>query len=72
MIVDINELREHLNYINKVNKHNLSEITFMKDGKVLDVSNDDIDEFKFIGLNNVYFVTHYKEWLNGVKNDKQS
>lgn len=48
--------------LREINRLELSEIVWLKDGKVLDIPQKIIDDFKFIGLGNVDFITsgYYK------------
>lgn len=46
----------------EINRLALSEIVWLKDGKVMDIPQNIIDEFMFIGLSNIDFITsgYYK------------
>ncbi len=43
--------------LREINKVELSEIIWTKDGKVLSIPKKTIDDFEFIGLSNIDFIT---------------
>lgn len=60
MRVDISEFEKMLNYRNEINKCDLSEIeVYGKDGKKIEITNEMIDEWRFIGLNNTDFIKEH-------------
>ena len=58
MKVNINRVLDLLSELNKINEAKLNDITWVKDGKEISVSQEMIDEYEFIGLNNVGFITN--------------
>ena len=62
MLVNIKQLQDAIDYINEVNSQKLQDLTWFDPvtGKVIPVNPKHIDEWKFVGLNNVDF---YKEGL---------
>lgn len=58
MNVRVSELMAHVNWINQINREQLSEIHWFDDaGQEIEIPRDRIDEFVFCGLNNVDFIT---------------
>lgn len=57
------ELKEELRLINEQHLH---DIDFYKDGEKLDIDRKTIDEFYYVGLNNVDFITS-NYYLDGLK-----
>lgn len=58
MIVKISEITAITNRLREINSVNLSDIIFVDDsGNTIEIEKEYIDEFKFIGLNNVDFIT---------------
>lgn len=57
MIVDVEKLKETFEYQLKINREQLENIVWMRDGKVVKPTDDMIEEFKFIGLSNCSFPT---------------
>ena len=55
-IYDIEVLQHHMNEIAKFNKLDLSKVKLREGGKEIPVTQEKLDEFKFVGLNNVSFV----------------
>jgi len=58
MEVNINRVLEILEELNKINEAKLKDIKWIKDGNAISVTQEMIDEYEFIGLNNVGFITH--------------
>jgi len=58
MEVNINRVLDILSELKEINDTKLDDIEWIKDGKVIPVTQEMIDEYKFIGLNNVGFITH--------------
>lgn len=59
MKIDIEDVLEHLNWRSSVNDRDISEIEWYRDGEKVDVSAEEIEEWRFTGLNNIDFVTFY-------------
>ena len=57
MKVNIERLEEIKKELNKINSEKLEDIEFYKDGKKIEMSKELIDKWKYIGLNNVYYIT---------------
>ena len=55
MNVELNELRSALRYINGINAAPLRAIHWTDDGRPVFVSDQEIDDWKFTGLNNKDF-----------------
>lgn len=53
--VDIDEVRRHFEYRAKINRADIHDIVWMKDGKPLEVSKEMLDAWLIIGLNNIDF-----------------
>ena len=64
MKVNIERLEEIKKELNKINSEKLEDIEFYKDGKKIEMSKELIDKWKYIGLNNVYYITT-DFYLNG-------
>lgn len=58
MEVNINRVLDILDELNKINEAKLEDITWIKDDHEIVVNQEMIDNFEFIGLNNVGFITH--------------
>ena len=58
MKVNINRVLDILSELNEINEAKLNDIQWIKDGKEIEVTQELIDEYKFIGLNNIGFITH--------------
>ena len=58
MEVNINRVLEILEELKVINEAKLKDIIWIKDGEKLTINQEMIDEYKFIGLNNVCFITH--------------
>lgn len=52
MIVDINELERCLRYFKAINDAPLEDIVWMRGDEMLTPSEDDLDNYAFIGLSN--------------------
>jgi len=59
MIVDLSYLQGVLKYRKMVNDEPLDKITWIKNGKEVVIDKASLDEWKFIGLNNVTFAEEY-------------
>jgi len=58
MDVNIDRVLQILEELNEINKTKLNDINWIKDGNTISVTQDMIDEYEFVGLNNVGFITH--------------
>lgn len=56
-IVDVDRILEILEELNTINRANLTDIQFKKDGKIIEINPEEIDQWEFIGLNNTAFIT---------------
>lgn len=54
-IVDLQKLQEAVDYITSVNSIDLNQIEWHRDNKLVHIEPELIDEWKFVGLNNVSF-----------------
>jgi hypothetical protein len=57
MKINVEEIIEQERRRREINRLELSEIEWFKDGVKLEVDPEDIEEWRFIGLSNVQFVT---------------
>jgi hypothetical protein len=55
MIVDLNEYEKAKAYLKSINDEELENITWVRDGKPIEVPDGAIEEYQFIGLNNTDF-----------------
>jgi hypothetical protein len=53
--VDIDELKRISAFIRDINLTPLEDIVWKKDGKVIEVDKEKIEEWKYAGLSNYYF-----------------
>ncbi len=60
MIVDINWVIEVKKKLKEMNKTAVQNITFIKDGKVVEFSKDDLEEFDYMGLTDIINHFDYK------------
>jgi len=58
MEVNINRVLEILEELKVINEAKLKDIEWIKDGQKLTVNQEMVDEYEFVGLNNVGFITH--------------
>ena len=58
MKVNINRVLDILSELKEINETKLNDIEWVKDGEVIPITQEMIDKYKFIGLNNVCFITH--------------
>ena len=58
MEVDINRVLDILSELNEINNAKLEDIQWVRDGRNIEVNQEMIDEYEFIGLNNVGFITY--------------
>ena len=56
MNLDINEVAEYAKWRRNINRTNLRDITFFEDGKEIEVTEAEIDEWRFTGMSNIDFV----------------
>jgi len=63
MIVNINELLELKEKLNEINSIPLEEIEFYENGELVEIPEELLEQWDYIGLNNVDFITtgYYKE-----------
>jgi hypothetical protein len=63
MEVNINELRKLLKAIDEINEVDISTITWVEDGKVVEINPVTMKNWKYIGLSNTWFIltNAYKE-----------
>ena len=54
--VDINEFKALHDKLKEIEKHDLEDILFIEDGKVVAIPFESIDQFRFTGLNNADFI----------------
>jgi hypothetical protein len=53
--IAIEDLRAHLDFKRKINKARLENITWTKNGEVIEVPKKAIEEFDYVGFNNIDF-----------------
>jgi hypothetical protein len=58
MIVDLQKLQDAVDYITIVNSVDLDQIEWRRNNKQVHVEPELIEEWKFMGLNNVTFASH--------------
>lgn len=56
MIVNIEEIYRAVSELKAINELNLKDIEFYENGKKIDISDEIIENWKFIGLNNHSFI----------------
>jgi len=63
MNVDINELRELMARIDEINKVDIDQITWIEDGKVVEINPITRKNWEYCGLSNTWFIKTgaYKE-----------
>ncbi len=61
MIVDVDLLQEAMDFITHVNSAKLQDITWVGStvSKAVKIQKEDIDNWRFVGLSNVYFAREY-------------
>jgi len=57
MRVDIERVKELQSEIDKINSVSVSELELFENGKQIDISQKMIDTWRYVGLNNMYFIT---------------
>ncbi len=57
MIVNIERILKLKEELRKINEVELSEIEFHENGKKLEIDQKNVDDWAFVGLNNVDFIT---------------
>lgn len=57
MRVDIEHVKEWAKFRKNVNGVNFSELEFYENGKKLDIAPELLEEFRFMGLSNLSFIT---------------
>lgn len=58
IVVNIEVVERYLAVIEEINKIPLEEIEWQRDGEKLEVSKELIEYWKFVGMNNTYFMQH--------------
>lgn len=56
MEVKLEDIIKHIAFREKVNTTALSDIVFTENGEPVDIDKRLVDEFRFIGLNNIDFI----------------
>ena len=60
LMVKLSELKEHLEFRNKINTHDLGKIILMRnDREYIPFSKGQIENWKYIGLNNIDFLRDF-------------
>ena len=59
MKVDLDKLKETLDYLAEINKADLADIVWLVDGKELLATPKQIIQWQYIGLNNVLFAENH-------------
>ncbi len=72
MRVDIEKVREMQEYRRKINEQELKDIEWYEKGKKIGHSSEEIEEFKFTGLNNIDFITGNFTVITGTSKDSTS
>ena len=58
MKVNVNRVLDILSELNEINEAKLEDIQFIKDNQEIPITQEMIDEWEFVGLNTVGFITH--------------
>ncbi len=63
MIIDIEEVRKLLDRKNEINRCPLKEIQWRENGEILQIPDEILASWKFMGLSNIMFIEldYYKE-----------
>lgn len=56
MKIDYEEWKSYKDWASKLEAADLREIVLVKDGKELESSKEDIDDWKFTGLSNLWYI----------------
>jgi len=68
-MVNVNRVRRVKEFLNSINKANLEDLMFVENEEMVKVPAKHIEDFKFLGLNNVDFIT--RDWYRtGVSEDE--
>lgn len=59
MIFDLEDLKDHMSYIDAFNKVDLKDITLVQHGVPIKLDPAILEEWQFIGLSNVWFVREH-------------
>ncbi len=59
MKVQLEELEKVLDYLGKINKTPLEEITWIKNNEIVRPTQEQLKQWKYTGLNNRDFAIHY-------------
>lgn len=62
--VDMHEVVEMKAWLRYINTKDLDQIVWTKNGEVIDISKELIEDFKYMGLNNTDFVDFYIDSLS--------
>lgn len=66
MKVNVERILELKKELRLINEQHLHDIDFYKDGEKLNIDSSIIDDFSYVGLNNVDFITS-NYYLDGLK-----
>lgn len=63
--IDINYVKSLIEKIKEIDQLNLFEVSFVEDGKTIEIAKEIIEKFQFTGLSNMDFITtnFYKKKL---------
>lgn len=56
MKIDYEEWKAYKDWVSKLEAADLREIVLVKDGEELESSKEDIDDWKFTGLSNLWYI----------------
>lgn len=65
-IIDIDDVVELKNRINRYNRMDLNDCEFWYDGRKIEVPEEELKEWRFTGLNNIDFVLS-RDWPDNPK-----
>lgn len=65
MLVDIDWLLTVKQRLSEVNTCDINNITWLKDGKEVLFSEEDLDKFKYLGMNNTDIITLFDYKVKG-------
>lgn len=61
MRIDVEDIFNLENERASYNKPDLNDIEFYRDGKKVEIPQDELDRWEFVGLNNIDFITS-RDW----------
>lgn len=67
MKVNLIEFEVVQNYLNKINEKDLTDLELWYNGKKLEFSEEELEEFKYYGLNNTTFIRLKLDEINVTK-----